>query len=76
MPQLAMPILDGAPDVTYYRWRQKIGRLTSDQVTRLKELEFKTRALSPSANSLQLSNGEQFHRLGVAKATRRKPILL
>ena len=44
MPQPAMPILDGAPDVTYYRWRQKIGRLTSDQVTRLKDLEIETRA--------------------------------
>ncbi|RYB01946.1 hypothetical protein [Lichenibacterium ramalinae] len=44
MPQLAMPILDGAPDVTYYRWRQKIGRLTSDQVTRLKDLKIETRA--------------------------------
>ena len=35
----------GVTEVTYYRWRQEYGGLTSDQVKRLKELETENQRL-------------------------------
>ena len=54
-----LPIADavhsiGVTEVTYYRWRREYGRLKSDQVKRLKELEQENSRLRRAVSDLTL----------------------
>jgi putative transposase len=40
----------GVSEVTYYRWRQGFGRLKSEQVKRLKDLELQNSRLRKSVS--------------------------
>ena len=44
----------GVTEVTYYRWRQEFGRLKTEQVKRLKELEAETARLRRAVADLTL----------------------
>jgi len=44
----------GVTEVTYYRWRQEFGGLKSDQVKRLKDLEFENARLRRAVSDLTL----------------------
>ena len=44
----------GVTEVTYYRWKQEYGGLTSDQVKRLKELEQENSRLRRAVSDLTL----------------------
>ena len=44
----------GVTEVTYYRWRQEFGRLKSDQVRRMKELETENQRLRKAIADLTL----------------------
>jgi putative transposase len=44
----------GVTEVTYYRWRQEFGRLKSDQVKRLKDLETENTRLRRAVSDLTL----------------------
>jgi transposase-like protein len=44
----------GVTEVTYYRWRQEYGGLKSDQVKRMKELEFENQRLRKAVADLTL----------------------
>jgi putative transposase len=44
----------GVAEVTYYRWRNEYGRLKSDQVKRLKDLETENARLRKAASDLTL----------------------
>jgi transposase-like protein len=44
----------GVAEITYYRWRQAYGGLTSDQMTRLKVLETENARLRQTVSDLTL----------------------
>ena len=44
----------GVTEVTYYRWRQELGGLKSDQVKRLKDLETENTRLRRAVSDLTL----------------------
>ena len=44
----------GVSEVTYYRWRQELGGLKTEQVKRLKELETETSRLRKAVSDLTL----------------------
>jgi len=44
----------GVTEVTYYRWRQEYGGLTSDQVRKLKDLEAENARLRRAVSDLPL----------------------
>ncbi len=44
----------GVTEVTYYRWRQEYGGLKSDQVKRMKQLEFENQRLRKAVADLTL----------------------
>ena len=44
----------GVTEVTYYRWRQEYGGLKSDQVRRMKALEFENQRLRKAVADLTL----------------------
>lgn len=44
----------GVTDVTYYRWRSEFGGLKTDQVKRMKDLEFENQRLRKAVSDLTL----------------------
>jgi transposase-like protein len=44
----------GVTDVTYYRWRSKVGGLKTDQVKRMKDLELENQRLRKAVSDLTL----------------------
>ena len=44
----------GVSEVTYYRWRQEVGGLKSDQVKRVKDLELENSRLRKAVSDLTL----------------------
>jgi putative transposase len=46
--------IGGVSEVTYYRWRQEFGRLKTEQVKRLKDLELENSRLRKAVSDLTL----------------------
>ena len=44
----------GVTEITYYRWRQEVGGLKSDQIKRLKDLEAENARLRRAVSDLTL----------------------